>query len=481
MKKLLLSLIVTMVCVNVSYALVDNAAEWEIRATATAGNVNGCAFSSATAGTTGVDGTQQDEAVMFSSDLSLGAGGNSVTSAGGAVFVDSHTGNALHITAGTGFTPGWYMITGVAAGVATLFNSAGTVGSTGGTGRVGGACSLNSTTDDDLWEATAASNTIWIKLGEYSLGESVAISTDALVTLPTETIGYDTVRGELMGTSLPHIDVGANSFTFAGNNFNFRNLAITGTGNNAFSTGQPATLFNVRISNTSSTSGRAASNVSTNSRIFRSEITSTNGIAVSIGNNNSVIIAGTWIHDSNNGVFSSNSVGGEIYFANLFENYSSSAIFYTNNTAPNIYAINNTFVSTHTGNTGTAIYINGVPPASPKDFVLNNIFTNHDIAINKRIGGGVGWDNGIYTRNNFYNNTVNVSSTVNIADRNYFLDPQFTDINTGDFRVGANMQNLAVPYGFGTSKSTSAFDLGAVQTENQTGGAGGVRSFGFAQ
>src|ERR1043166_3907901 len=65
------------------------------------------------------------------SDLVIGGGGTTVTSAANP-FTSADVNNYLNVTDGTGFTPGRYQITGVAAGVATLSASVGTATSTGG-------------------------------------------------------------------------------------------------------------------------------------------------------------------------------------------------------------------------------------------------------------------------------------------------------------------------------------------------------------
>ncbi len=114
-------------------------------------------------------------------------------------FAASHNRNGIRITAGTGFTPGLYEITGVAAGTATLDRVAGTGGSTGGTARVGGA--LASPGGAGALFTAGSGQTIYIKnTGSsytYSTSNNVAggkLAPQGTSSTPSWVIGYQTTR-----------------------------------------------------------------------------------------------------------------------------------------------------------------------------------------------------------------------------------------------------------------------------------------------
>lgn len=74
---------------------------------------------------------------IIRTDLVLGTGGTLLTSAA-TPFTSAELNHTIHIASGTGFTVGTYLITAVSGSTATIHASAGTPGSTGGVGRVGG-------------------------------------------------------------------------------------------------------------------------------------------------------------------------------------------------------------------------------------------------------------------------------------------------------------------------------------------------------
>src|SRR4030067_952391 len=141
----------------------------EIRSTATANNVNGGGFNAARGGT---NYAQQEAAQLTNTDLTTaGAGATTVTSAGGG-FTSAMVGNYIHITAGTYFQASLYEIVTFTDANNVILDrtpSSGAAGS-GGTFYVGGAMSLNSTLDDDLFELGAAGNIFFITETNSSFG-----------------------------------------------------------------------------------------------------------------------------------------------------------------------------------------------------------------------------------------------------------------------------------------------------------------------
>lgn len=112
----------------------NNTLTWEVRPTNGNDLYGGCFVSSLG----GTDYTQQNTAQYNFTDLVIAATTTNVTSVSHS-FVTADVGNCIHISAGTGFTTGWYEIVSVTTGVATLDRSAGTAASTSGTWYEGGA------------------------------------------------------------------------------------------------------------------------------------------------------------------------------------------------------------------------------------------------------------------------------------------------------------------------------------------------------
>src|SRR5689334_2231881 len=114
---------------------------WRVRAGGA--DTNGAGYDSGIA-SAGTDYTQQDAAQLSLTDLvcqvSDDAGRLKIRSATGG-FTSAMIGNALRVSAGTGWTTGYYFITAVSStNLCTVDRSpAGGADRTGGTGAVGGA------------------------------------------------------------------------------------------------------------------------------------------------------------------------------------------------------------------------------------------------------------------------------------------------------------------------------------------------------
>lgn len=157
---------------------------WEVRATGSATNSGGFR-----AGAGGTDYSQQDAPQATFADLAIDAADATLVSSAAVAFATDHVGNLIRITGGTGFTAGVYEVLSVASGVATLDRDCGTVGSTGGTGVLGGALD----NPKPLESLAVSGNTAHVKAGTYSLGSQGLSLDQASITL----IGYDQVRGDL--------------------------------------------------------------------------------------------------------------------------------------------------------------------------------------------------------------------------------------------------------------------------------------------
>ena len=453
---------------NPAYALVTENSRWEVRTTATAGNLNGCAYDPFYGET---DGTQQNEHAYHATDLRIGSATTQVGSLT-VPFLSSHTGNALHVTAGTGFTQGWHTIKYVnVEGTATLNSPAGSLGSTGGTGRVGGACSLASTLDDDMFEAVNSSNVVWINSGTYTLGEAVAIATDATNLLPVDIIGYGKVRGDKpRGGDLPVLATGANGLDSQGAGFRWRNMSFTGTASAVATMGTISKHENLKSVNTSGTAGRTAITLSAASILVGSELVSTNGIGINF-NSNFIKVYGNYIHHSTNCMQMGNLSNINISY-NLFETCYSTAILCgaTFSNPQSIISYNTIFGSSAYAH-GTGITQGAGTPGNGDNMIFGNILYGLKVGISIR-----NKTNNYYDYNNFFNNEVNITTAAENGPNDTFVDPQFTDWVNSDFRIGSNLKGLGFPGAFGSSRSTGSLDIGAVHRA-EPAASGGTRGF----
>jgi hypothetical protein len=166
---------------------------WEIRTTGSDTLCSG----GFVAGASGTDYSQQDSAQYNATDL-VAPTTTTITSAS-HTFVAADVGNIVRVTAGTGWTVGFYQIVSVAAGTATVDRAIATAASTGGTYCVGGA--LASLGGYGL-SGPVSLNTIWVKSGAYTItsaSTNVAggcLSLSGLAAGGVNIVGYSTTRGD---------------------------------------------------------------------------------------------------------------------------------------------------------------------------------------------------------------------------------------------------------------------------------------------
>lgn len=163
---------------------------WEVRP-GVGSNSNGGGFDSAETGV-GTDYSQQNSAQYNFTDLAT-ASTTTVTSASHS-FVTADVGNIIHISAGTGYTTGWYEITSVSGGAATLDRSPGAMGLSGGTWFEGGAL----LTLQQMNTNAVAGNSAWVKATatiSQSATESINFTSPSANEY-TQVAGYTSTRGD---------------------------------------------------------------------------------------------------------------------------------------------------------------------------------------------------------------------------------------------------------------------------------------------
>lgn len=189
--------------------------------------VTGCATtSSPTGGRWSIDYSQSSTAKASMTDIAIDAVSNTIISSATYTFTVADIGNLIRITAGTNFTTGHYTIIGVNAGKATLDTAVGTIGSTGGTGYLGGGM----LTFYNMSGSVLFGHRFYAKNGTYySNGSGANGSRFAL-------IGYNSLRGDNpQGNDRPLFRPTANNITIvnfatAGISHDLSNIRIDGSG-----------------------------------------------------------------------------------------------------------------------------------------------------------------------------------------------------------------------------------------------------------
>lgn len=387
-------------------------AVWQVQSDATASNVNGGFF---VTGASGTDFSQQAAAQFALTGLtSAGAGAVILTASAAASMV----GNAINVVSGTNFTAGRYEITAVSVGVSITVDRAVTTGvGANGVANVGGALSLGSS-DDAIFEAMVAGNTMWVKQGTYTLGGTVNIAAAGGTSQPIKIMGYATTRGDSpKGSTRPTFNTAAVAFT-GGANFEFYNMIFTGTAGSVLTLGSNGKAVHCKVTNTSSTALRAAVTMGIDAMCFGCELISYRGNAIVHGNINAIVY-GCYIHDSDTGILSTATTGRCVYLNNIIHSCVTYGITIGGaNTAGSLIAGNTIWNNDPAYGTGINI-VTGATDIS----VFNNIIGNWLVGIIHGDVQTVGFD----AYNNYYNNATDQTnwplSTTDI-DRN----PAFANV-----------------------------------------------------
>jgi hypothetical protein len=220
-------------------------------------------------------------------------------------FVAADVGNCMRITAGTGFTLGVYRIVSVAANLATLDRSAGTIASTGGTYFVGGFMqTINATV-----QATGrvGSEQIFVKASAtYTITADITLNTtvsQSATVPPNQLVGYTTTPGDGGRASITlSTNTGLTAINGTGvpgwyiRNFTI-NCSSLGT-SRGISLDDQSMAINVKISNcTTSHIAITAANFDT---VMDSELTACTSActaAITVSGQGSQILR-NWIHDN---------------------------------------------------------------------------------------------------------------------------------------------------------------------------------------
>ncbi len=382
--------------------------------------VVGCAtVGTPTAGTFGIDYSQQDTAQATATDYSSIGSSSTLTSVSGG-FTRMMVGNIFHqTTTGTGAfgVVGWYEIVNFTdANTVTLDRTpnSGTA-SVNCTGFIGGAGRLNGL-EDAFYEQLPSGSRVWIKSGSYTISAAISIiSANGTAANPIVSQGYTSFRGDTCNGSDRPLIISGTANTVFGSHNHLYNLSF-----NMGSTGglQLVTLskaVNCKLINSSSSTNRVAVTAATNCALIGCEVVSQRGNAVSA--TGVAIILGCYIHDCAIGVVTSSNI---IATGNLFESCGSSAI-YLSGVAPSTI-VSNTFYGRE-AKIGTGITIDGGINTDTQ-YIYNNIFYGLTTGINETLASTIRCNNGQF--NDFFNNTTDVLF-FEIGGGNYAVNPQFVN------------------------------------------------------
>lgn len=385
---------------------------WEIRSTATAGNTNGGFFKT---GATGVDYSQQDAAQYALTGVATGGAGATFLTATAAADM---VGNGCYIVSGTNFTVGWYEIISVVVGVSVTVDRACCTGvGANGVINIGGAMSLGSTLDDELFEAFVGDNIVYVKNGTYTIGESISVaSTSSTNIVPVQLIGYDATRGDdPRGSTRPLFVCGANTLVF-GQFWIVRGIQCTITTAGGLTMGTGGALLFSKVINTSPTGGRSAVSPVSECTILGCEMVSLAGQAVTTALGLS--LSGCYIHDSATGVLTGTGTGRFSIVNCIFETIRDVGVDFAL-TSTGAIIESSTFYGVETKSPGLAIRL-GAATANVR--LYNNIFYGWTTGVGQT-GSQLKANYGAY--NCFFNNTAN-ASLYTLDSTDITLDPSFT-------------------------------------------------------
>lgn len=412
---------------------------WECNASATANNVNGGGYDGTIAGAT-TDYSQATTAHLTITDLASDGAGK--VSSALTPFSGDEIGNVLHITAaGTGFTVGWYQVTAIVAGLATLDRSPG-LSKTGGTAYLGGAMSLNSTLDDDFAKAVVAGNTVFIKFGSYSLGETLTFTSGGFGGTPGTPVivkGYFSTRNDNpTPAQRPTINCGV--YVFGVNAYSFvYNLNFIGTGVRVlYLSGTTDFVKNVSAINSTSSANRQAIHMNgAQGSLYNVSACAYFNSAITF-NSTSEVLQNVYIYNSLVGITENQSAGHYLYNV-IIDSCTTPILNAAASYVPRTYD-HLTIFGGITNRVGTGLSFTG---DSINKYIKNSIFTGLVLGLSH---GGAGQQVIDEDYNCFYNNTNNYQSGgVNTAlnTNDVTTDPTFANVGqvtgtTGAFVAGGS-------------------------------------------
>ena len=276
-------------------------AVWEVRPTV-GSDLNG-GFFDPSVSSPGTDYSQQNAAEYSFTDLASVSA--DVVSSASHSFVAADVGNGMNISAGSGFTAGWYEIVSVSGGNATLDRSPGSSG-TGGTYAVGGALATTLASSSPSGLPFVGGNTIWVKATGLLVVTAVMNLQANVIGTNVSFIGYNSTRGDggqatwtTATDSINLFDVGFNNTTaLTLANFVFSNTAGS-PGDFMFGSGSTSSLFTIQNCKITGfvngiNANNDTSNVIVGLHLINCEVTDCSGNGVWVGDE--TLVLACYIH-----------------------------------------------------------------------------------------------------------------------------------------------------------------------------------------
>jgi len=448
------------------------ATEWDVRTTGS--DTNGGGFQ---VGATGTDFSQQDSAQVTYTDLVIDGTTNTKVTSAAHPFDSTSPGNIINITSGTGFTVQRVQIVSVTGSTATCDKSLGTLGSTGGNGKLGGSLAVPLT----AMNLGVSTNTVWIKAGTYTQTTTSNWNNASVGSM--NITGYQTTHGDggtkpLMTTATNSVNILSVNTGAGTGNIIFRNISFSNTagtrGDCFFATGG---LNNLIAIDCVMDGFRFAVNGDNNNftNVFSS--VALNGCEIKNTTNDPVrnrsgliSITGCYIHGCS-GTISTVSAGIPILVDHTI---------FAATTGIAITSVGVLQVSNCTFSAGSSDAIN----LTSRAMITNCIFygqTGSGKAINSNAVTNVQ-----VCRNNAYGSNAggNLNNVpLDIAPVSLSAGP-FTNSGSGDYSLnstaggGAACKGAGFPGAFPGGTSTGSIDIGAVQTAASVGASLACNPFG---
>jgi hypothetical protein len=436
------------------YAALPATMIWEVRPGGSGASQNNAG------GYCGVGHTGDDQSITDANHFNTtalkvtAADQTKVWNSSGTAFDVNDCNNVLHVTAGTGWTAGWYQVTAVDGNATATLDrvaaAAPTVNS--GTACLGGAHKIGGTLDDEFTEMLIGGNYIYVKTGSYTAGESVVQATDFSARAPVKWIGYTATRGDAtVGDDRPLIAcTSTNAFTVGGSYSILSNLRFTIGAAAGLSLGSNVHGINLKVT------GSGAVAITLNGKLTRSEAIAAAGTGISFGSYGASAI-NCYVHDSVTG-----------YVAGQDAINIESSVADTCTTGINCVTFaghlvkNNTIYNCTTGISGSTGY---------SSLFINNIITD--------CADGAKWTtvtpSNIWEYNCF-NNTYDVNGVTAGATDLLATDPLLTKPAGGDFTLQASSPCLNAGAAVGVNTGAVGaykMNIGVDQDDNTAAGGGG--------
>lgn len=446
---------------------------WEVRSGGSSTNGGGFNPANVTAGT---DYSQQTSPQITYSDLVIDGAVNTHITSAAHPFDSTTCGNIINITGGTGFTTGRFEIVSVSGVTATVDRSMGTLASTGGAGKLGGALASPATVDGVL----VGGMIVYINGGTtYTPAATISLTASGSDGAPISFIGYATTRGDNGQATFQWTGAGGgNPLSLAGTNLVIRGLTADG---NAFTadtgllaSGGTTTLVNCHAKNCK------ISGITINNQFilaYRCSATN-NGVAGTAGSGGFTVGGSSLCHSC----VSYSNVGNGFMCSNVQARFF--ACIARGNTKSGFYSFGSGGTSLYNcttyGNTLDGLRLDGSPEsqilelfntifAGNTGYGINSTTTDYTVTINAQQPLARNWNSA------FYSNTAGnrFQWPAGAGDIILTADP-FTSVSTFDFSLngmtggGASLRGAGVPGGLGLISTADASaghaDVGAVQT-----------------